>query len=197
MSHTAVVPIVEGHGDALSVGILIRRLWSEFLQGDSVDVLKAIRRPRSKLVQEDELKRAVRLASSKLRLRGCDRSLIVLMADADEDAPCLLGPELFRWANEVDAATDVICVLPNPEYETWFIGAAESLGRYLDLESALPAPNPEQRRLGKAWIQRAFRETKYSETVDQPRLTASMDLRVCRANCPSFDRLVRKLERRD
>lgn len=38
--------------------------------------------------------------------------------------------------------------------------------------------------------------TKYSETQDQPRMTAQMDLALCRRRCPSFDKLCRELASR-
>jgi hypothetical protein len=36
----------------------------------------------------------------------------------------------------------------------------------------------------------------YAETVDQPRLTAAMDLQMCRERSKSFDKLCRELEKR-
>jgi predicted ATPase len=37
---------------------------------------------------------------------------------------------------------------------------------------------------------------KYSETIDQPAMTADMDLSLCRRRSPSFDKLCRELEKR-
>jgi hypothetical protein len=89
------------------------------------------------------------------------------------------------------------CVLANVEYETWFAAAAESLTKYLDLPAGFTASeSPEDARHGKAWVKHYFRGTKYSETQDQPGMTAAMDLALCRRRSPSFDKLCRELEQR-
>jgi hypothetical protein len=91
----------------------------------------------------------------------------------------------------------VSCVLAIVEYETWFVAAADSLRDFLDIPHTDTVPEaPEPRRSGKSWIERRFRGTKYSETVDQPKMTAAMDLPLCRQRSPSFDKLCRELEKR-
>ncbi|GAG17177.1 unnamed protein product [marine sediment metagenome] len=123
--------------------------------------------------------------------------MVLVLIDADKDPPCILGPELLASAREVDVRADVSCVLANIEYETWFVAAAKSLHELLKLPPDTQIPeDPETRRLGKAWINDHFRGTKYSETIDQPRMTALMDLSRCRARSPSFDKLCRELEKR-
>ena len=42
------------------------------------------------------------------------------------------------------------------------------------------------------WVADRFKG-HYSETVDQPALTAKMDLDLCRERSPSFDKLCREL----
>jgi hypothetical protein len=56
--------------------------------------------------------------------------------------------------------------------------------------------DPEIDDLRKSWVSTRIRRAKYSETADQPRLTAVLDLSQCRANSPSFDKLCRELEAR-
>lgn len=198
MSRLRIQPIVEGHGEDAAIPLLLRRIWTELLGGDYVEVLKPIRGKRFKLVQPQELGRMVDLAASKLRKAGPGApSMILILLDADEDAPCRLGPHLLRLAREHRGDVDISCVLANVEYETWFAATAPSLTDYLDLagETAVPA-KPEEARLGKAWIQKRFRGPKYSETVDQPSMTSAMDLALCRSRSPSFDKLCRELEAR-
>jgi hypothetical protein len=198
MNRLRILPIVEGHGEDAAIRILLRRIWTELLGGDYVEVLKPIRGKRFKLVQPKELGRMVDLAALKLRSAGAEGpSMILILVDADEDAPCILGPHLLRLAREHRGDVDISCVLANVEYETWFAAAAPSLTDYLDLadEAAIP-DQPEKARLGKAWIQRRFRGPKYSETVDLPSMTNSMDLALCRSKSPSFDKLCRELEAR-
>ena len=199
MSRLGVVPIVEGHGEVQAIRTLLWRTWTELLGAEYVEVLQPVRQPRSKLVKESELQRAVKLGLLKLGSSASttDRKMVLVLIDADEDGPCVLGPKLLDWARQVHPDADVACVLANVEYETWFVAAAESLRGLLDLPSDERIPeDPEALRLGKAWIERRFRGTKYSETVDQPRLTAQMDLSRCRSRSPSFDKLCRELKKR-
>jgi hypothetical protein len=83
------------------------------------------------------------------------------------------------------------------EYETWFVAAAESLGQYLELSSDEAIPDdPEGARFGKGWIEHRFKGPKYSPTLDQPAMTARMDLEQCRRRSASFDKLCRDLAQR-
>lgn len=199
MSRLRVVPIVEGHGEYHAVRILLQRIWTELLGGSYLEVLRPIRQPRSKLVKKSELQRAVNLARSKLSSPAValDPTLVLVLIDAHEERPCQLGPELLAFAREGRPDADIACVLANVEYETWFVAAAESLQEYLHLATNDPIPEtPEQSRSGKGWIEQRFKATKYSETVDQPAMTAKLDLALCRQRSPSFDKLCRELEKR-
>ena len=200
MGHLHIAPIVEGHGEFYCIRLLLERICRELLDGAYIEVLKPIRRHRTQLVRREEIARAVSLASQKLA-DACaidDRGLVLLLIDADEDPPCILGPELLKHAQAVDLRTDVACVLANVEYETWFVAAAESLAEYLDLSRDQMIPdNPEAERHAKGWIERRFKGgTKYVETQDQPSMTAAFDLSLCRRRSPSFDKLCRELAAR-
>ena len=137
-----------------------------------------------------------RLRSSAPRAVWGGSGMVLVLIDADEDAPCLLGPELLAYAKEVNVNADVACVLANVEYETWFVAAAESLSKYLDIPiNQAGFQSPEEQRLGKGWVQQHFSGPKYSPTQDQPAMTAKMDLALCRSRSPSFDKLCRELQR--
>lgn len=198
MSRLRIAPIVEGHGEDNAVRILLQRIWTELLGGEWVQVIQPIRSKRTKLVQPRELGRAVDLAMLKLRsAESSDPAMILVLLDADEDAPCRLGPELLEIARKHRADADLSCVVANVEYETWFVAAAASLSDQLDLSRDQRLPeHPEKSRLGKAWIQQRFLGVKYSETVDQPSMTSRMDLRQARERSPSFDKLCRDLKKR-
>jgi hypothetical protein len=178
------------------VPILLRRILTELFQCGKVDVLQPIRIPRSKLVKTAELLRAVALADLKLKQLAEDlRKLIVVVFDADADAACQLGPQLQSVINDARPDLDVAVTLAVAEYETWFIAAAESLMDYVDIEVNDVPVDPEGSRLKKAWLQRHFRG-RYTETIEQPALTAKMDLNAVRRRSPSFDKLCRELARR-
>ncbi len=202
-----IVPIVEGRGEVEAIRPLIDRIWNVHLQGDAMQVLQPVRRPRHKIlkrvgatlsaaINKSELEKAVRYAADKLR-HACgpdDRSLILLLLDADEDCPAEAAPRLIQAAAPFVSLGQFACVLPNPNYETWLVASADSLKGVIEFDpSDHRVRDPETHRVGKGWIQ--DRMQHYSETVDQPRLTSRLDVALCRQRSPSFDKLVRELEK--
>jgi hypothetical protein len=192
-----VVPIVEGYGDVSAVPTLLARVHAH-LGGDSYLIpLDPIRQPRDLLIRRPrELERAVKLAKLRLDARRDlpGNKLILLLVDADEAPACQLGPELLRSAQQSAPGSDVACVLAVPEYETWFVAAADSLTEFVDLaKGPASSTDPEQARHGKRWLQQRFRG-KYSETIDQRRLTSALDVGMARARSSSFDKLCREIE---
>lgn len=210
MSRLRVAVIVEGYGDVAAVPVLLRRIGNKLLSRSFIDVCQPIRIPRSRLTKYDsqqnavlpneaELGRALELAMGKIEAQSDNPlpNLILFLFDANGDCPAELAPVILRYAASRVPGCDVACVMPNPEYETWFVGAAESLDDYLRIAPGDPIPdNPEVQKTRKAWIEKRFKSVKYSETADQPALTACMDLDLCRKRCPSFDKLCRELEKR-
>ena len=161
------------------------------------NTLRPIRQPRDRLIlnKEECLNRSLSLATSKLRQIDAQpaASLILVLCDADEDCAKVLAEKMQKIATANSFLYAVSTVLAVREYETWFVGAASSLERFLNLTSAIPV-DPEQSGHKKRWIEDRFRGTRYSETIDQPRMTAEMDLDLCRDHCPSFDKLCRDIE---
>lgn len=201
MSRLRIAAVVEGHGENAAVPILLRRIWVELLGGEFVDVMRPIREKRDRLVADrfENLCNAVDLAVGKLRAAGADEcpGLVLVLVDAEEARSCQLGPSLLEHAKACRPDVDLTCVVATPCFETWFIAAASSLAEHLDTSGDVTLPeSPEQDGLGKGWIKQRIRRAKYSETVDMPRLTAAMDLKLCRSQSPSFDKLCRELEAR-
>ncbi len=201
MSRLRIIPIVEGFGEVQAARTLLQRVWVELLGGEFVDVLPPIRGKLDRLVSDkfDDLCKYVELAVGKLKAVGDDGclGLVLVLVDAEDAASCQLGPSLLERAKACRPDVDLTCVVATPCFETWFVAGAESLTEHLDLVGDVPLPSaPEQARLGKAWIKQRIRRPKYSETVDMPRLTAAMDLKLCRERPPSFDKLCRELEAR-
>ena len=200
MSRICIAPVVEGHGDVAAARILLQRVWAELLGGDYAEVLQPFRIRRDRVNRQDEMDSAIGTAALKLAAaRGdFDRKMILVLFDADDDCPAVVGPAVLQLALTARSDVDVACVVANVNFESWFVAAAGSLARFLDPAAAGAAPaEPERARAGKGWIKDHFTAApRYSETADQPRLTSAMDLRQCRSRCPSFDKLCRELEKR-
>ncbi len=185
-----VALVVEGHGEAIAVPLLVRRIAEELLDVPPPEVLHPARVPRDRLLQQGELERTVDLMSQKV---GADGGILVLV-DADDECPATLGPQMQERARKArpDRATQV--VLAVREYEAWFMASSLRLARYRSFASGVQPPvTPEAIRGAKEWLS-AQMERGYSPTLDQPAFTACFDLEVTRATCPSFDKLVRAVQ---
>lgn len=193
-----VAVIVEGHGEDGAIRPLLQRIWYELLGGDQLDVLKPFRGKQGILLQEAGLKKAVDAAMIELTRQPPDdfQRLVLILIDSEGNCPRDLAPQLLAWGNEARTDADIACILPHPMFETWFVAAAVSLAGSNGFPVDLTAPDdPEGSKAGKGWIKKKL-PRKYSETLDQPRFTAKIDLELCRRNSPSFDKLCRELATR-
>lgn len=182
--------IVEGHGDVLSTPELIRRVARERSLSFPT-VLAPHRVPRSRLVRDGELERAVELLARKV---GADGAILILL-DADDDCPADLGPELLKRARAQRSDRRIETVVAKREYEAWFLAAAASLSGHRGLPDQLsPPPDPEAIRDAKGWLDDRM-QLGYSETVDQPAFTAvfSLDEALTAASYGKLERAIRSL----
>lgn len=180
--------IVEGHGECEAVPLLLRRLaaWRE----RQVAVKPPIRLPRGRIVRHEELVRAIRLAAKLVAPRGA----ILILLDADDDCPAELGPRLQAWAQAERADLHISAVLPNREFEAWFLAGAASLAGRRGLPADLQSPiGPESVRDAKGWLA-ARMGRPYSSRLDQCALAALLDLETARIGSASFDKLVREFD---
>jgi hypothetical protein len=194
---------VEGVGETVAVPVLLRRIWKEYGLGESPIIHDPAHRiPRGQIVANsgEKLSRAIQLAATYFRQPqfASDFGLVLILVDADEDLPCVLGPRIYEAAQAIRCDLNVSSIVANKEYETWFVAAAASLTEFLDLTSSIPS-DPEAERCGKAWIEKDFKDScvgrRYAPPTDQARMTGRMDLKHCRTRSHSFDKLCRDLEK--
>ena len=187
-----IVPIVEGHGEVDAVPVLLRRIATE-LGAPGLTIGRPIRCPRQLISKDYELGRVVDLAARRVEAPGP----VLILLDADADCPALLGPELQRRATEKRPDATIRVVLAKREYEAWFLAAVESLRERGRVTAGAAVPeDPEEIQGAKEYLERLMgRGGVYSETIDQPALSAMFDLRQARTRSPSFDKLWREMER--
>lgn len=185
-----IIPIVEGQGEVDAVPVLLRRILAEVEIYD-LEIARPFRVKRNRVVREGELERAIHQA---LRDRATASSLILIL-DADDDCPRELGPQLLarcRAATEVPVAV----VLASREFEAWYLGAKESLRGTRGIRADAIAPSaPEEIRDAKGRLSANMENRRYLEVDDQAALASRVDLSLARERCPSFDKLVRDVQR--
>lgn len=182
--------VVEGHGDPESVAILIRRVAAQ----ERLAVPNPIRHsrvPRTTLVRAGEFERVLEFA----RIRTGPAGRVLVLIDADDDCPRDLAQSLLDRAG-ARTDLDVSVVIANREFESWFLAGAASLRGKRGLAEDLTRPaDPESIRGAKEWLSgHMVGGHPYSPPVDQPALTAVVDLDECRG-VPSFDKCYREIVR--
>lgn len=180
-----IQPIVEGHGEVEAVPILLRRLRDEAKVFD-LEIGRPIRRKRWEFADESSVHRAVRLAMLQ---PGCAAILVIF--DADDDCPKVFAPKTEAWARAAAGNIPCAVVMPNREYEAWFIAAIESLrGKCGVRGDATPHHAPETPRDAKGELERRMGNGRsYAETVDQAPLTAALDFATAYSRSRSFRRM--------
>jgi hypothetical protein len=186
-----LVPIVEGKSEVESVPVLLRRLLQDMGQY-AITVAKPVLVHRTKIVQSGELEKAVELA--RRTREACDAILVLL--DADDDPPCILGPDLLARVSGSSGGIPVSVVLAKSEFEAWFLGSMESLRGVRNISMTAVSPEkPEEMRDAKQYLKHQMTAGRtYAETDDQPALAAVFEYQAARTRCPSFDKLVRDVE---
>ena len=195
--------IVEGHGDVVSVPIVVRRIAAALEPPLLPMIPEPVRAHPGNLVDpgDAEMERKVELAVAKANLEltkaGIDGGTVVVHividreSDRPEDCPARLGPELLRRATLIRGDVPIAVTLAKQEFEAWFLAAAESIAGRRGLPANLQAPpDPEGIRDAKGWLGGRMGR-KYYERQDQPALAAKFDLAMARRRSDSFDKFYR------
>jgi hypothetical protein len=187
----AIVPIVEGHSEVESVGVLLRRLLQASNRFD-IRVARPFRVKRYQVVKEGQIERAVLQA---IRSRENAHAVLVLL-DADDDCPAQLAPNLLDRCKKVTQLPAAV-ILANREFEAWFLGAKESLRGFRGIrEDASSSAQPESIRDAKDHLSANMSAgRRYLEVDDQAALAEKLDVKSARQRCPSLDKLVREIRR--
>jgi hypothetical protein len=122
---------------------------------------------------------------------------VLLMIDADDECPVELAGRLRDLAKEVHPDAPGFVVVPNREFEAWFLAAASSFaGKFGLPEDLRPPPDPEAVRDAKGWFtKRMPRGRPYKPAVHQKQFVKHLDLDAARENSRSFRKLCSDVER--
>ena len=182
-----VYPIVEGHGEVQATPVLLRRLLAA-ADCRNIGVGRPIRRTQSQLRSKEGIQAGVSLA-----LLQPECAAVVILFDGEDDCPKQLAARVRIWALEVSQGTPCDVVIAYREYETWFLAALESLrGQYGIPKNAAAPANAESKRNAKGTLEEFMPlERAYSETGDQPSMSAVFDMSLAYRRNRSFRKLVK------
>jgi hypothetical protein len=170
-----IAPIVEGHGDVSSIRVLLG------LMNPRILVAQPVRYSKQRLLQQEHLIRAARIA--RANIPDIQSGVILILIDADADCAAELSRQIRGHLRGQIDDTAVLTVVAIREFESWICGGHEQL----DLLDPDSAGHPKQRI-------RAINDGRYSETVDQPRFTSGIRVDVLRERSPSFARFAAKID---
>jgi hypothetical protein len=187
-----IASIVEGQGEIDSLPVLLRRILAHQQPPAFADVRHPRRVTKSLLLRPSELERAIQSVAKEIGSKGA----ILVVIDSDGSAPCSLGPQLLMRARSARPDLPVAVVLAHHEWESWYLGAAESLRACRGLAGNLISPNdPESVQGAKEWLTRHMPPGRaYSPIADQAALAAKLDLEAAK-RAPSFDKFYREVLR--
>jgi hypothetical protein len=185
---TALISIVEGHGEVKAIPVLISRVL-QLMGVVGIHAGPALRKHRHEIVMPDKLEKAL-LQACKLR---SNVGGILVVLDADDDCPAQLGPNLLeRAVNTTHLPVRVIIV--QREMEAWFLACKESFRGFMGIpDHTLSLDNAEEVD-AKGRLLRNMHGVKYRSSLHQVEFARRMDLGHCRMRSRSFDKFMRDIE---
>ncbi len=207
MTRYVIVPIVEGHGEVRAVPILLRRWlrhrnFHRYFDVDLAGPVRAAGKGALKVAHHTADELGVEHYVEIALLRGPDAIVVIL--DADEDAPEILGPSLLDRARTVVPGNyPIAVVVAKREYEAWFLAAFPSsrfragltARKYtLTRQSLSPRTDVEAIADCKSYVADLIGVKKYEPTIHQPALTDILPFTSAMIRrSPSFSRLLTEL----
>lgn len=187
----AILPFVEGKGELDAVPLLLRRCMFETMEIFDIPIAKPVLIKRNRIVKPGELEKELRVRVSERLEQGYVVKAGLVLLDSDDDCPVEVARTLEARATAVDLIP-VRVVLAHREFESWFLGAKESLRGSCGIRSDAEAPEtPESIRGAKERISdNMSRGRRYVATAHQRELVGRMDLALCQDRCPSFRMLL-------
>lgn len=176
--------IVEGDGDQGAVPIIVRdRLHKRGVY--DVNVRKPFNaKGRGNLLRDGQLERWLQLAAL-----DDDTCGVLVVCDAETDAPCELGPVLTKRCQQTLPTLPVRVSLAVRQFENWIVASSEAI-RAETLEDV----DDYEGAGGIATIRAWRRPRSYVKPLHQPGYAAQLDHAVVAERCPSFARLLRCID---
>lgn len=192
MTYPAIASVVEGQGEAEAVQGLLHRLLPWLNDVTYVHCHVPNRKHRGLLLKQDGMAAALR-ETMALHPRPTG---ILVMVDADDDCPVKLAQHLLSLARTVRSDAPVFTVIPNREFEAWFLASAPSYAGMFELPNDLEPPtDPERIRDAKGWFSRQMPSGRaYKPATHQKAFVKHLEFEAAHANSRSFRKLCSDLK---
>jgi Domain of unknown function (DUF4276) len=183
-----IIIIVEGQGDEEALPVLARKLLRARAAYPTIETHRV---KRNRVVKPGELEKAVEFAAL-----AADCSGVLVVLDADEDCPAILGPDLAARAAAAATHKIVGVALANAEFESWALAGIEGLrGRRGIDPTAVWTGDPDAVRSPKGALERLMRGRSYLETDDQAAFAELLNPEHARRTSRSFRKFEKELLR--
>lgn len=190
----SISAVVEGHGDGPAVRILANRML------DSMERWNIrVRRVKNAKGKPQLIRKFENFVRYALHDEDCRAVLVVV--DADYDCPVEMAKRLSVRAVALGLQVPIAIVVPNREFESWFIAALDEspdnpVRARLQLTLDVLCPDdPDAIGSPKGWLKGNMKRPRsYAETADQPALAAAVSLALGSERSRSFRRLQHALE---
>jgi hypothetical protein len=187
--------IVEGDGEREAAPLLMRRLLGELHKRYEFNKITAYNaHGNGNITVPGGLERFLELTRRQPDCMG-----VVVLLDAEQEhvkCPPGLACGLSKRARSLGLPFPVVVVCAVCEYESWFLYDVFPDHRHTIAEKwlkpgAVYEGNPEEECSAREWLKRNMESgLTYKETLDQPRMTAHLDIGHVREHSRSFKRLV-------
>lgn len=183
-----IAPIVEGDGEEQAIRLLIQQIGYVRL-GRYIEVTKAYRLGRGKMLHHAELCRAVRLQNEAV---SASQGGVLVVLDADDDCPVELHDTVERLVKASGLSCEVVAA--NREYEAWFLAAMQSLWMHRHVrDDAAYDEDPDSPRDAKGCLADRM-NTRYRPKEHQPAFSSLVDPDLAFIRSRSFRRLCKAVE---
>lgn len=152
-------------------------------------VERPFRVKRNQVVKAGEIEKHVTFLGNRV---GDDGAILIVL-DADDECAATLGPQLLARAQAARPDRRIGLALAVHEYEAWLLASLPTLSGQRGIPADTVFDGDVEALASPKGRFDGWMPSGYAETIDQPALTARIDVALARKRSPSFDKLVREI----
>lgn len=183
MTNRRIALVVEGFGDRDAVPIIVRNYLHSLGEFQVVVGKPLNAKGRGNLTKAGQLERFVTVAAGEPGTGG-----VLTVLDAEDDLACELAPQLLKRATSAAGVIPARVCIAVRKFENW-IAASD-----LDDPRWMPVRGDYEGRGADGAIRPWTPSGVYAKTAMQAGFASTIDVELVRSRCPSFDRLIKRVD---